>query len=75
MAINKNYKMGKTAAVRRWTELSIECYKRGCVCTGCFYRNFFAKSNQKCHMKAAVLELVRVLGMPKDVEIKIIIED
>ena len=31
---------------------------------GCFYKDFFSGSSQKCQMKASVLELVRVIGTP-----------
>lgn len=61
----KSVESGKAVSVRRWTETSIDCYKRGCVCSGCFYSEFFKGSNQKCQMKTSVLELVRVLGTPK----------
>lgn len=60
--------MGRAVAVRRWTTTALECYKRGCNCEGCFYRDFFSGSSQKCQMKASVLELVRVIGAP-DVEL------
>ena len=56
--------MGRAVAVRRWTPTALECYKRGCNCEGCFYRDFFSGSSQKCKMKASVLELVRVIGTP-----------
>ena len=52
--------MGRAVAVRRWTPTALECYKRGCNCEGCFYKDFFSGSSQKCQMKASVLELVRV---------------
>ena len=54
----------KNTTVRRWTQTAIECYKRGCRCSGCFYNDFFAGSPQKCQMKYTVLELVRVIGKP-----------
>jgi len=60
----KNRDLGRAASVRRWTQTAIDCYKRGCVCSGCFYYDFFKDSPQKCQMKATVLELVRVLGRP-----------
>lgn len=56
---------GKAASVRRWTSTAIECYKRGCVCSGCFYSDFFKGSPQRCQMKTSVLELVRILGAPE----------
>ncbi|MGN0006206.1 MAG: hypothetical protein ACI37Z_09605 [Candidatus Gastranaerophilaceae bacterium] len=60
--------------VRRWTNASLECYKRGCVCEGCFYTDFFNGSSQRCQMKSSVLELVRVLGKP-DVELQQVLDD
>ncbi|MDD3149290.1 MAG: hypothetical protein PHV68_00500 [Candidatus Gastranaerophilales bacterium] len=66
--------LGRAASVRRWTQTALECYKRGCVCSGCFYREFFAASRQRCHMKATVLELVRTIGTP-DVELEQVIND
>ena len=65
----KSRDFGRAVAVRRWTTTALECYKRGCNCEGCFYTDFFNNSSQKCQMKAAVLELVRVLGKP-DVELQ-----
>lgn len=66
--------MGRSIAVRRWTNTALECYKRGCVCEGCFYTDFFNGTSQKCQMKASVLELVRVLGKP-DVEMPQVLTD
>jgi hypothetical protein len=60
--------LGRSASVRRWTSTAVECYKRGCVCSGCFYSEFFKSSPQKCQMKSTVLELVRVLGTPQNVD-------
>lgn len=57
--------LGRATSVRRWTHTAIECYKRGCVCNGCFYSEFFSGNSQRCQMKATVLELVRVLGKPE----------
>ena len=65
--------MGRAVAVRRWTPAAVECYKRGCNCTGCFYSDYFSGSH-KCQMKASVLELVRSIGTP-DVDLPQIIED
>lgn len=66
--------MGRAIAVRRWTNTALECYKRGCVCEGCFYTDFFNGTSQKCQMKASVLELVRVLGKP-NVELQQVLVD
>ena len=60
----KSRDMGRAIAVKRWTPTALECYKRGCVCEGCFYSDFFSATAQKCQMKAAVLELVRTIGTP-----------
>ena len=66
--------IGRAVAVRRLTPTALDCYKRGCNCEGCFYKDFFSGSSQKCQMKASVLELVRVLGTP-NVELQQIISD
>lgn len=63
--LSRSQDMGKTVAVRHWTPTAIDCYKRGCSCNGCFYEYFFTGDSQKCQMKAAVLELVRVFGTPE----------
>lgn len=63
-----NY-LGKSVAQRRWNQSAIDCYERGGVCFGCQYNDFFKEHSpgQKCQMKAAVLELVRILGRPQGV--------
>lgn len=61
--------LGKTTHQRRWTNTAIECYLRGCVCNGCLLNDLiFKDSLNNCHMKATVLELVRVLGRPAIVD-------
>lgn len=60
---------------RRWTQESIACYLRGCVCEGCRYKSFFTDKKQKCMMKAAVIESVRVLGKPEGVNAPTILEE
>ena len=72
--VHRSRDMGRAISVRRWTNTALECYKRGCVCNGCFYADFFNDTSQKCQMKASVLELVRVLGKP-DVELPQILAD
>ncbi len=62
--------LGRVASVRRWTKAAIDCYQRGCVCEGCYYKDFFSGSPQRCLMKSTVLELVRVLGVPQNLEPK-----
>ena len=61
----RNRDLGRVSSVRRWTPTAIDCFKRGCMCSGCFYKDFFGKSSQRCQMKATVLELVRILGTPE----------
>lgn len=56
--------LGTTSAQRRWTQAAKDCHARGGVCQDCFYNTFFKGSSNKCHMKATVLELVRVYGAP-----------
>lgn len=58
---------------KQWTVAAIECFKRSCICNGCFYNTFFTAENQACQMKKAVLKLVRLYGKPKDVREKTII--
>lgn len=50
--------------VRRWTKAAVYCYRRGCVCDGCYYKNVL---ETECSMKLSVLKLYRVLGEPQDV--------
>ena len=66
--------MGRAVAVRRWTPTALDCYKRGCNCGGCFYKEFFNGTTQKCQMKASVLELVRVIGTP-ELELQQVLQD
>ena len=70
----KSHDMGRAVTVRRWTPAAIDCYKRGCVCNDCMYNKFFS-GNHKCQMKASVLELVRTVGPPTEVELQQILED
>lgn len=51
-------------AAKKWTEGSVYCYKRGCVCKGCYMNNMLESS--RCQMKTAVIELVRKFGAPKE---------
>lgn len=44
-----------------WTRSAIECYERGCVCSGCLV---YEQIGKDCHMKASVIELVRKFGKP-----------
>ena len=67
--------MGRAVAVRRWRPRALESYQSGCNCEGCFYKDFFSGSSQKCQMKASVLELVRVIGTPNVELQQFIIED
>jgi len=66
--------INKFANARRWTFGAIECFKRGCNCSGCFYKEFFRETNQKCRMKSSVLYLSRKFGNPEGVETKGIID-
>lgn len=63
-SLARTYDGTRTTTVRRWTQAAVECYQRGCRCSGCFYNDFFAGSPQKCQMKHTVLELVRTIGRP-----------
>lgn len=55
--------------IRRWTLSAIDCYKRGCICEGCFiYEKYSKPGKWNCYMKSAVIELVRKFGKPENVE-------
>ena len=45
----------------KWTQDTIMCKKRGCVCEGCFLKKY------NCHLKSRVIALVRVLGKPEGI--------
>ena len=63
-------------SIRRWNTTAKECYKRGCVCSGCpIYESFFKFKNKKCLMKSAVLEMVRIFGITNDLRRNDIILD
>lgn len=49
-----------------WTKSSIDCYKRGCNCQGCYIQDML---ETPCLMKVAVIELVKKLGAPPENEL------
>lgn len=49
----------------RWTATAIECYQRGCVCSGCSLEEY---CNKYKSMKKEVIGLVRVFGRPRGVQ-------
>lgn len=54
---------------KQWTRTAVDCYKLGCICSKCtLYEVFFSKKKFKCKMKETVIELVRKLGVPKDMK-------
>lgn len=57
-----------TQKPQRWTKLAVECYKRQ-NCDGCFYKEFFEKQGQKCNMRLAVIESVKVFGKPTEIQL------
>lgn len=67
--------LGNFTKVRQWNNVTRECYERGCVCKGCPNALVFS-DGFKCQAKAAVLESVRVLGIPFEREIfKVVIDE
>ena len=52
--------LGKFAKPQGWNPTTKMCYERGCVCCGCENSGY----DTKCHVKAAVLESVRLFGSP-----------
>lgn len=65
----------KSVQIRRWTNATLHCYGRGCVCEGCLYSNFFEDKRTKCQAKISVLESVRVLGKPDGIDEPTFLED
>lgn len=53
----------KPPKYRRWSKTAIECYRRGCNCSGCPVKDLFT---EECRMKEAVLFLVSKNGAPTD---------
>lgn len=50
-----------------WTKSAEDCYAIGCMCSKCsLFKFFFSKRKYKCKMKDTVLELVRLIGVPKN---------
>ena len=71
----------------RWNKTNVECYRRlqsGQGCNGCYYQELFSSSDkirttdfqkerrQECHMKATILELIRLGGLPEEEELQTI---
>ena len=54
--------LGKFAKPLGWNPTTKMCYERGCVCSGC--ENAELQFDGKCQVKAAVLESVRLFGIP-----------
>jgi DNA-binding CsgD family transcriptional regulator len=57
---NKDLKIRDIA----WTELSLSCYKRGCKCEGCYYKDFFSDKTQCCHVHNVVNALIKRGDVP-----------
>ena len=62
--------LGKFAKPQTWNYTTKMCYHRGCVCQGCECAELNLGS--KCHVKAAVLESVRLFGAPFE-RVKVVI--
>ena len=60
---NKYHYLGVTNEYKKWTQSAIDCYERHCACDGCIIKEIM--TSQKCMMKAFVLELVRLYGIPQ----------
>ena len=58
-AMSEIYKKQYLAALK-WTEDTLYCKNRGCVCEGCYLKKY------PCKLKARVLELVREIGKPEN---------
>ena len=60
-------KVIKEMEYRRWTQEAINCFNRGCVCSGCIIKNIM---QTQCKMKQTVIELVKRHGVPQTNKIK-----
>ena len=56
--------LGNFAKPQSWNNTTKMCYERGCICRGCEYSELVL--DNKCQVKAAVLESVRLFGSPFD---------
>lgn len=64
--------MFRDASVRRWTVSAIDCYFRGCVCSGC---PVYEILGNRCRMKQSVLMLVRKFGKPNRKNLRLVIKE
>ncbi|MEI8128002.1 MAG: hypothetical protein WCG95_00160 [bacterium] len=55
----------KTTAQVKWTQSAIECYQIGCICSNCSMNEIIG---DRCRMKGAVIELVKTIGIPFEME-------
>lgn len=68
MSYRYNVSCSETVS-KNWTPSAIDCYKLGCICSKCnLNKLYFLDSIYKCKMKETVIELVRKLGIPEEVE-------
>ena len=64
--------MNNIKTICAWSETARMCYKRDCVCSGCYYDKFFTDTSQKCQMKLSVKKTLKVLGKPKPKKLSIL---
>lgn len=57
----------------KWTRTAIDCYKRGGVCSGCYFENYF--TCHICQMRKCIIKLVKKLGKPKGIRLQQVLED
>ena len=61
---HKRNALGFYTKPQGWNNLTRMCYLRGCNCRGCEYSDFFSQRDMVCQTKAAVLESVKLFGIP-----------
>jgi len=66
--------MSEIKTICAWSETARMCFKRDCVCKGCYYEKFFTDSAQKCQMKHSVKETLKLLGKPKPRKVNLLSE-
>ena len=61
---NSRNDLGQYSDTKRWTNLAVFCYNRGCKCSDCFYCQRSLDLSERCQVKGSVLNLVKLIGPP-----------
>lgn len=66
--MNNDFGQFAPSCLRMWSKAAIECFKRKFDCLNCPV--YYQLESQPCQMKAAVAELYRKFGEPKEEDIR-----